>query len=292
MGDTLIEGKTKVVTSVGMNRAKLKSKDDWTAGDGKRHEVVPGKGRTSNQTAVNVFEMLRVAGIPLAYLYQYDDESFIAEECRMLPWEVVVRRRARGSILKRHTSMEDGHLFDPPKVEFYLKTKDRVWTRASGVKLKLRCDDPFAEIIEDGVLLYDAGTPYGQASYIGWLDDKDVHHEDDYKWVKHMEELALRTFLVLEKAFSLLSIHLDLDDFKVEFGVNKQGRLLIADVIDCDAWRLLFHGEHLDKQPFRRGEDAEKSLRRYRFAEGLTSRFPEVYDRLRVWASEQEKLAA
>ncbi|HWH07096.1 MAG TPA: phosphoribosylaminoimidazolesuccinocarboxamide synthase [Candidatus Paceibacterota bacterium] len=273
------EGKTKLVKPLGFGRVLITSKDDLTAGDGKRHEVIPGKGAVANQTTVNVFDLLRAAGLPLAYIAHYDDVSFVAEGCRMLPWEVVVRRQARGSILEREPKLADGEYFDPPRVEFYLKTSDRTWRkRRTGEVLKLPCDDPYAEIIEDLILLYRPSEPYGQDSYFASLDDKDVHAEGDYYRVKEMAAIALRAFLVLEAAFRRVSKYAYLNDFKVEFGVNQHGRLLLADVIDCDSWRLIFYDEHLDKQPFRNGESPDRTLRRYKKALELTSGFKDIYN--------------
>ena len=64
-----------------------------------------------------------------------------------------------------------------------------------------------------------------------------------------------------------------LDDFKVEFGLI-DGKLYLADVVDCDSWRVMWQDMKLSKQVFR--DDAE-ALRQtavvYTVAASLTERF-------------------
>ena len=101
MNNVIIEGKTKKIIDLGENRVRVLSKDDITAGDGAKHDILANKATLSTTTTSNVFELLRYCGLPVAFCEQDSLTSFIAPNCRMLPWEVVVRRRAKGSILKR-----------------------------------------------------------------------------------------------------------------------------------------------------------------------------------------------
>ncbi len=100
-GRLLTEGKTKwVYQGAGNeNQVIVVSKDDITAGDGAKHDVLANKGRIANQTTCNVFRLLQTCGIPVGFLEQVDEVSFIAPNCRLLPYEVVVRREAQGSVL-------------------------------------------------------------------------------------------------------------------------------------------------------------------------------------------------
>lgn len=58
--------------------------------------------------------------------------------------------------------------------------------------------------------------------------DKDV--------IEAMQRIARSAFLILESAWQLQDVVLV--DFKVEFGVTLDKRLVLADVIDNDSWRI------------------------------------------------------
>ncbi len=67
-----------------------------------------------------------------------------------------------------------------------------------------------------------------------------------------IEELTKKTFLVLEGAWNTLGYRLV--DFKIEFGWDMDGNLVIGDVIDNDSWRLRTDDwKELSKQTFREG---------------------------------------
>ncbi|PIR83496.1 hypothetical protein COU19_00130 [Candidatus Kaiserbacteria bacterium CG10_big_fil_rev_8_21_14_0_10_56_12] len=124
----LIEGKTKVLYPIAGRDgfAHVTSKDDITAGDGKKHDKIEGKGALSNQTTCNVFLLLKACGIPVAFEERAGPTTFVAPLCTMLPYEVVVRRAAYGSHLKRNPHLTKGHVFPHLLVEFYLKTSEEV----------------------------------------------------------------------------------------------------------------------------------------------------------------------
>ena len=120
------KGKTKEIWKTNIPKVViLKATDDITAGDGAKHDIVGGKARFANQTTCNVFDLLKKYDIPLAYIGQYDETSFVADQCDMIPLEVVVRREAYGSYLKRNPRVKKGAIFESLVVEFYLKTTGR-----------------------------------------------------------------------------------------------------------------------------------------------------------------------
>src|SRR5262245_42344581 len=146
LGALVTEGKTKKIHRVD-DRPELVtivSKDDITAGDGAKHDVIPDKGRLATATTCNVFRLLKACGLPVAFEEQDSAVSFVAPHCTMLPYEVVVRREAHGSYLKRNPHFSKGQLFPKLLVEFYLKTKDKNWKGKP-----LVADDPLMAY-EDG----------------------------------------------------------------------------------------------------------------------------------------------
>lgn len=264
LGLKIIEGKTKVLYEVKgkPGRVIVRSMDDVTAGDGARHEIIPGKGNWANQTTCNVFRLLEsTSSIPLAFIEQDNVNTFIAHDCRMIPLEVVVRRKALGSYLKRNPGTERGQEFPEPVVEFYLKTKGKMWRN-----VKLPCDDPLLVPSGDGrFACYQPSMPIEAQEpclVLGALDlfeaKKDAQHIPD------MAQLAITAFKVIAEGWSRL--HLNLVDFKVEFGFGMDGELLLADVIDNDSWRLLKpDGSHVDKQLFRDGRPLAEVAAAYQF---------------------------
>src|SRR5271169_3928837 len=100
-GALVAEGKTKKIHLVkgSSDLVTVVAKDDITAGDGAKHDIIPDKGRLATATTSNVFRLLKACGIPVAFERQESPISFSAPNCEMLPYEVVVRREAHGSFL-------------------------------------------------------------------------------------------------------------------------------------------------------------------------------------------------
>jgi phosphoribosylaminoimidazole carboxylase/phosphoribosylaminoimidazole-succinocarboxamide synthase len=278
-GRLLTEGKTKwVYQGAGNeNHVIVVSKDDITAGDGAKHDVLANKGRIANQTTCNVFRLLQTCGIPVGFIEQIDEVSFVAPNCRMLPYEVVVRREAHGSFLKRSPHLSKGHLFSRLVVEFFLKTKGRRWKEH-----ELVCDDPLMTYTEgaDAMNLYHPGTP--RAEPFLTLPVAEVFAMDTESTLfPEMSRVARRAFLVLEKAWQLEGQKLV--DFKVEFGLDNQGRLLLADVIDNDSWRVVENDRYIDKQLYRDGGALDDVLASYRRVADITGRFRVPSQRIILW---------
>lgn len=82
--------------------------------------------------------------------------------------------------------------------------------------------------------------------------------------------LADRVFTILEESWKKLGGRLI--DFKLEFGRSPDGTIVVADVIDCDSWRVMWEGIQLSKQPYREGADLGKMIEIYRIAAARTDR--------------------
>jgi phosphoribosylaminoimidazole carboxylase/phosphoribosylaminoimidazole-succinocarboxamide synthase len=291
LGALVTEGKTKKVYKIkdGSDLVAVISKDDITAGDGAKHDIIPDKGRIATATTSNVFRLLKACGLPVAFIEQDSETSFVAPNCSMLPYEVVVRREAHGSYLKRNPHLSKGQLFPHALVEFYLKTKDKNWKGKP-----LVADDPFMQLTDDGkqIKLFNPAKPLqGQEPFLVLPVSDVFSRADESKMFPEMRRIARQTFLVLEKAWQLEGG--TLVDLKVEFGFDAKGTLLLADVIDNDSWRVLEGGAYIDKQVYREGGALEDVAAKYRHVAEVTGHFHVPRQRIILWrGSEKDKTEA
>src|SRR5258707_4315841 len=199
LGALVAEGKTKKIHLVkgSSDLVTVVAKDDITAGDGAKHDIIPDKGRLATATTSNVFRLLKACGLPVAFTEQDSAISFSAPKCDMLPYEVVVRREAHGSYLKRNPHLSKGQLFPQAIVEFYLKTKDKNWKGKP-----LVADDPLM-IYTDGAsqisLLNPAKPLPGQEPFLILSASEVFSTDEEWKIFPEMRRIARHAFLVLEK---------------------------------------------------------------------------------------------
>lgn len=283
------EGKTKKIKRHPRDTSLVivESKDDITAGDGAKHDVIPDKGRLANTTACNVFRLLKACGVAVAFQEQDGPASFTAPRCMMLPYEVVVRREAHGSYLKRRPEFQKGQLFPKLIVEFFLKTKDKDWKGKP-----LVADDPLMlhNLQQKKISLFNPAKPIlGQEPFLVLEDDEVFTTHMEHVLFPVMAKEATRTFLVLEKAWQLEGGRLV--DFKVEFGIDDGGALLLADVIDNDSWRVVENGGYIDKQVYRDGGTLSDVAAKYARVAETTNRFRTPTQRIIIWSgSEKDKV--
>jgi len=236
--------------------------------------------------------LLQDCGLPVAFYNRLSATEFRAPLCEMLKMEVVFRRRALGSFLQRNPGIPKGTVFPRLVFELFLKTSGKKW----GDHV-LPCDDPLMVIGRecaegDVVMLYNPHQPiHGQKPFLTlpFLEVFPFRNVDEVLF--KIEEIGRRHFLILERAWSLLGR--EFADIKIEFGVpadawtaEKQiwvGKILLADVIDADSWRVLYKGGHEDKQFYREGGDLGELGRKYKLAAGLTDRFGLPLQQIIVW---------
>jgi phosphoribosylaminoimidazole-succinocarboxamide synthase len=222
-GLEITRGKTKALfeSPEQPDVAIMKSMDSITAGDGARRNVIEGKGRLASQTTARVFRLLNLCGFPTHYISggEDDDENeILVRRCQMIPLEVVVRGVAAGSYVKRK-GMARGTLLLPRVLEFFIKDDAN--------------HDPLIEPEE--IVARGVAAP-GEIAAMG--------------------EIARMVFEVLAHAWRRRDVLLI--DLKIEFGRllsgEGKGSLVIADVVDNDAWRIWPQGREemmLDKQMYR-----------------------------------------
>ncbi|MCK4679558.1 phosphoribosylaminoimidazolesuccinocarboxamide synthase [bacterium] len=120
----LYEGKAKILWETDSPQYMVQEfKNDATAFDGRKHEVIAGKGVLNNRISSHLFGLLKDEGIRTHFIEKISDNEMVVERLEMLRVEVVVRNVAAGSICRR-LGIEALKRFHPPIVEFYLKDDD------------------------------------------------------------------------------------------------------------------------------------------------------------------------
>jgi phosphoribosylcarboxyaminoimidazole (NCAIR) mutase len=98
---------------------------------------------------------------------------------------------------------------------------------------------------------------------------------------RQIEELAKRIFLILEKAWQLQDGRLV--DFKLEFGIDSDGNLLLSDVVDADSWRVIRNGGYFDKQIYREGATPDEYAVKLAATAEITSLFKVPKQQIILW---------
>lgn len=214
-GKLLYEGKAKQVFTAEGEPGKLilSYKNDATAFNGQKKANFTGKGKYNNLISARVFDYLHEKGIPTHFKECLNDTEQLVDETTIIPVEVVVRNIAAGSITKR-LNFKEKTVFEPPLLELFYK------------------DDALGDpLINDQHALLLAGISNA---------DLDI-----------IKEAALQINQQLQKFFA--QIDLQLADFKLEFGRNQTGEIVLADEISPDTCRLWDKqtGEKMDKDVFR-----------------------------------------
>lgn len=216
-GKMIYEGKAKILYE-GPDPDTLVQyfKDDATAFNAEKKEVIDGKGALNNRLSEYFMNGLMQIGIPTHFIKRLNMREQLIRKVEIIPLEVIVRNTAAGSISKR-LGIEEGTQLPRPIVEFSYK------------------DDAL-------------GDPLVPEEYIiafGWASQQDL---DD------IIALALRVNDFMSGV--MLGVGIKLVDFKIEIGRVWEGdfqRLIIADEISPDSCRLwdMESGKKLDKDVFR-----------------------------------------
>jgi phosphoribosylaminoimidazole-succinocarboxamide synthase len=213
--EQLYEGKAKkIYTTDDKSLVIHRFKNDATAFDGKKKGQIQGKGVINAKISAALFKLLEKSGIKTHFKELLSDNELLSVKVDILLVEVVTRNIAAGSLSKR-TGLKEGTRLSKPIVEFYYKNDD-------------------------------LGDPLLNADHIEELEltTKDV--------LEQLKEQALKINGLLTEFFG--SVGLDLVDFKLEFGYDDEGNLLLADEISPDTCRLWDKEtqEKMDKDRFRR----------------------------------------
>ena len=192
-------------------------KDDATAFNAKKHEVIEGKGVLNNRISEYVFQHLNDIGVPTHFIRRLNMREQLIREVEIIPLEVVVRNVAAGSLATR-LGIDEGTQLPRSIIEFYYKND--------------ALNDPM--VSEEHITAF------------GWASPQEI---DD------IMALAIRVNDFLSGLF--LGVGIRLVDFKMEAGrlwENDVMRIVVADEISPDSCRLwdIKTNDKLDKDRFRR----------------------------------------
>ena len=212
----ITKGKAKsLFTTSNDNQLVMHFSDDTSAFDGKKKEALLGKGTVNNQFNAFIMDHLEKSGVETHHIEVLNNNDSLVHKLDMFPIECVIRNRASGSICRR-LGTEDGLILENPLFEFFLKDDD--------------LGDPL--INDEHIISF------------GWANKEQIIQ---------MKELTYKVNTILKELF--INSNLILVDFKVEFGVSADGKILLADEFTPDGCRL-WDSETLkkmDKDRFRQG---------------------------------------
>ena len=215
--ELLYEGKAKkLFTTDDENLLISEFKDDLTAFNGEKKSSETGKGALNNKISTELFKLLESNGIKTHYVEMLDDNHMLHKKAEMIMIEVIVRNIATGS-LTRTLGIEDGTVLPFTLVEFDYKNDD--------------LGDP--KLNDQHCLI------------LGLVDSTD--ELDELRNAARAINDVLKPFF-FEKGLKLV-------DFKLEFGKDRDGNIILADELSPDNCRFwdVETGEKMDKDRFRQG---------------------------------------
>lgn len=209
------EGKAKqVFLTEAEDEVIVRYKDDATAFNGAKKGTITDKGVLNNRITSFFFELLAKHDIPTHFIERLNDREQRVKKLQIIPLEVIVRNRCAGSMAKRY-GREEGEILAMPTLEFCLKDD--------------ALDDPMINEYHIQALRIATREEIDQIAAMAFQINE-----------------VLKSFLAEKKVI--------LVDFKLEFGKDLQGQILLGDEISPDTCRFWDADtlEKLDKDRFRR----------------------------------------
>jgi len=212
--DFIYEGKAKQVYSTDdENLVIIHYKDDATAGNGVKKATIKDKGIINNKITTKLFSVLEKNGIRTHFREMLNEREQLCERLEIIPLEVIVRNIITGSMAKR-VGIADGTV---PKTTIF--------------EICYKNDEYGDPLINDYHAVAMGLTTFEELGQI-------------YETTRQINDLLKKVFD--EEGITLV-------DFKIEFGKNSKGEILLADEITPDTCRLWDKktGKKLDKDRFR-----------------------------------------
>jgi phosphoribosylaminoimidazole-succinocarboxamide synthase len=215
----IYEGKAKILYTTDNPEILLTHfKDDATAFNAQKRGQIQGKGEINCTIAAHLFQLLESQGIRTHFIDCPAPSQMRVRAVKIFPIEFVVRNIAAGSLCQQ-TGLAVGTVLPQPLVEFFYKND------ALG--------DPL--LTRDRLFLMNLATP---------------------EQLDQLQAITLQINQILGAFFHQCGI--TLVDFKLEFGLDQQQQILLADEISPDTCRLWNEAETdpdrrvMDKDRFRR----------------------------------------
>ncbi|KIM11744.1 MAG: phosphoribosylaminoimidazole-succinocarboxamide synthase [Sulfurovum sp. FS08-3] len=220
--ELLYEGKAKKIWATqDTNFLISEFKDDLTAFNGEMKSSEAGKGALNNKISTELFKLLDLHKIPTHFVEMIDDNHMLHKACDVILIEVIVRNIATGS-LSRNLGIEDGTILPFTLVEFDYKN----------------------DALGDPKLNDQHALILGLVEYQDELDKLR-------RMARQINDILKPYFF--EKGLKLV-------DFKLEFGKDREGNIILIDEISPDNCRFwdVESGESMDKDRFRKGKGGLK----------------------------------
>ncbi len=227
----LYRGKAKTVyLTDDANKLILCFRNDTSAFDGEKIEQLDRKGEVNNKFNHFIMNKLEEAGIATQVEALVSDTESLVKKLDMIPVECVVRNVAAGSLVRR-LGVEEGLNLAPPVFEFFLKND----------------------------ALHDPMVNDFHIVSFGWATEEQI---------ARMKALTFQVNAVLKALFD--DAGMILVDYKLEFGVDSEGNVVLGDEFTPDGCRLWDKEtrKKMDKDRFRQGLG------------GLTLAYEEVLNRI------------
>jgi phosphoribosylaminoimidazole-succinocarboxamide synthase len=215
--ELLYEGKAKILFATDDSNLVISEfKDDLTAFNGEKKSSEVGKGALNNKISTELFKLLEANGIKTHFVKMIDDNHMLHTKVDVILIEVIVRNIATGS-LSRNLGIKDGTVLPFTLVEFDYKND----------------------------ALGDPKLNDQHALILGLVDFQDE--------LDKIRRMARQINDILKPYF--FEKGLNLVDFKLEFGKDKDGNIILIDEISPDNCRFwdVQSGEKMDKDRFRQG---------------------------------------
>jgi phosphoribosylaminoimidazole-succinocarboxamide synthase len=215
--ELLYEGKAKKLFSTDDENLVISEfKDDLTAFNGEKKSSEAGKGALNNKISTELFKLLEKNGIQTHFVKMLDDNHMLHTKVDVILIEVIVRNIATGS-LSRNLGIKDGTVLPFTLVEFDYKNDT----------------------------LGDPKLNDQHALLLGLVDYQDE--------LDKLRRMARQINDILKPYFAEKG--LNLVDFKLEFGKDRSGNIILIDEISPDNCRFwdMESGEKMDKDRFRQG---------------------------------------
>ena len=209
----IYSGKAKDVFEKNENEVVIYFKDDATAGNGAKHAIIEGKGILNNKITDLIFKHLMSKGIETHFISKLSDREQLVKKVTIIPLEVILRNYSAGSFSKRY-GVKEGKKFKEPTFEISYKE----------------------DALNDPLLNKDHAIAM------------EIVDEKEYEEIKSKSKEINKILTSLFERAGIILV-----DFKLEFGKDKDGKIVLADEFSPDNCRLWDSKtlKKLDKDNFR-----------------------------------------